>query len=194
MNEPIFLFIGKSASGKTTIAKLLEQKHNCKQVCSYTTRKPRYENESCHIFVSQEEFDDLGELAAYTYYNGNHYGATYKQLEECNLYVIDVAGVENLLQKYQNNEKQICIIYFDSTVYTRINRMIDRHDSCAQIIARLLEDEKDDWYDQLNSLVWHYAKIENKMVELYKIDANKHLSEVMEQVLYYINKYKEGSV
>lgn len=191
MIKPIFLFIGKSASGKTTIAKLLEKKHGYTQVESYTTRQPRYENESGHIFVTKEEFEALGELAAYTYYNDNHYGATVQQVEECDIYVIDVSGIENLLQRYQNNDKPICVIYFDSTVHTRINRMIERHDACQQIVARLLEDEKDDWYKQLSSLVWHYSKIENRNVELYQIDANKNLSEVMDQVLYYINKYKE---
>lgn len=191
MNKPLYLFVGKSSSGKTTIAKLLENKYGYTQVSSYTTRSPRYENEAAHIFVTQEEFEELGDLAAYTYYNGHHYGATVKQVEECDIYVIDVTGIENLLQTYQNYDKPICIIYFDSTVYTRINRMFERHDSEEQIVARLLQDEKDDWYKQLTTLVWHYVRVDNRPIELYQIDANKNLSEVMDQVLYHMNKHKE---
>ena len=70
--------------------------------------------------------------------------------------------------------------------------MLDRHDSDAAIISRLLQDEKDDWYRQLDALIWHYAKIENKIVDLYCVDANNGLDDVMKQVLYYMNQYMEG--
>ena len=55
MNNPLFLFVGKSASGKTTIANRLEEKYNHIQVQSYTTRPPRYEGEVGHIFVTDDE-------------------------------------------------------------------------------------------------------------------------------------------
>lgn len=186
MNKPLFLFVGRSASGKTTIANVLSDKYGYKQVESYTTRAPRYENEPGHIFVSEDEFKNLGELAAYTFYNNHHYGTTFEQLDESNIYVVDVPGVESLLEKYKNNSRQICIIYFRSTVYTRIMRMIERNDSDMSIISRLLQDEKYDWFNKLDSLVWHYSNIENKSVDLYAIDANKSLTDVMEQILYYI--------
>lgn len=191
MDNPLFLFVGKSSSGKTTVASKLEEKYGCSQVQSYTTRKPRYDGEIGHIFVTNEEFNNLGELAAYTYYNSNHYGTTFKQLDECDIYVIDVPGVKTLLEKCKNYNRPICIIYFDSTVYNRINRMLDRGDGDMQIVSRLLQDEKDDWYDQLDSLVWHYANNEHMSIELYQVDANNNLSAVVTQVLYYINKHKE---
>ena len=100
MNKPLFLFVGKSASGKTTAANFLEEKYDHIQVQSYTTRPPRYEGETGHIFVTDNEFDGLGELAAYTEYNGNRYGTTVEQLNKCTIYVIDVPGVETLLEKY----------------------------------------------------------------------------------------------
>ena len=52
MNKPLYLFVGKSASGKTTTADLLEKRYGHKQVYSYCTRKPRYEGEIGHIFIS----------------------------------------------------------------------------------------------------------------------------------------------
>lgn len=191
MNKPLYLFVGRSASGKTTVANLLDDKYGYKQVWSYTTRPPRYDNEPGHIFISEDEFVHLGELAAYTFYNNYHYGTTFDQLNECDLYVIDVPGAKSLLEKCKEYGRPIVIIYFSSTVHTRINRMIDRNDSDMQIIARLLQDEKEDWYNELDSLVWHYAKIEGMDVDLYKVDANKNLSEVMNQVLYFINKNLE---
>lgn len=191
MDKPLFLFCGRSASGKTTVANKLADTYGYRQVESYTTRKPRFCGENGHIFVSDEEFDNLGELAAYTEYNGHRYGTTTEQLSECSIYVIDVPGIETLLEKYKNCGRPIAIIYFDSTVHTRINRMLDRHDSDMQIISRLLVDEKDDWRIQLDSLVWHYTKIENMDVELYQVNANNSLSQVVEQTLYYMNRYME---
>lgn len=189
MNKPLFLFVGRSASGKTTIANMLSEKCGYKQVESYTTRKPRFDDESGHIFVSEEEFNNLGELAAYTFYNGNHYGTTFEQLKKCDIYVIDVPGVEDLLQKYQNDKRPICIIYFDTTVYTRIHRMIDRGDSDMSIVSRLLQDEEYNWFRRLEHLVWHYVNIVHKDVELYSVNVNGNQKDVLDMVLYYMKRY-----
>lgn len=189
MNKPLFLFVGRSASGKTTVANMLTDRYGYKQVESYTTRSPRFDGETGHIFVSEEEFKNLGELAAYTYYNNNHYGTTLEQLNECDIYVVDIPGVETLLQKLKNDTRPICIIYFDASVYNRIHRMIDRHDSDSMIISRLLQDEKDDWFKQLDSLVASCYRDGNKYVQLYKANANNDLVDVVELVLYYIKIY-----
>ena len=191
MNKPLFLFVGRSASGKTTIANMIEEQYCYKQVCSYTTRPPRYEKEPGHIFVSEEEFNKLGDLAAYTFYNNYHYGTTFEQLNNCDIYVVDIPGVESLLKKLNDNNRPICIIYFDASVYNRIHRMIDRGDGDMMIISRLLQDEKDDWYRRLDSLVWKYANIIGKDVQLYSINANSDLKQVLELVLYYMKRYVE---
>lgn len=189
MNNPLFLFVGKSASGKTTIANILEQKYGYKQVYSYCTRSPRYKDEIGHIFVTEEEFDNLGELVAYTEYNGYRYGTTAEQLDQYSIYVVDVPGVETLLQKYQSN-RPIIIIYFDATVHTRINRMIDRGDSDMAIISRLLQDEQDDWFKKLDHIAWHYNNIVKRDVDLYSINANENQSGVLEMVRYYMEDAK----
>ncbi len=191
MTKPLFLFVGKSASGKTTTANILAEKHGYTQVESYTTRKPRFNNESGHIFVTEEEFNNLGELAAYTFYNDNHYGTTFEQLENSDIYVVDVPGVESLLEKLKNDKRSICILYFKTSVYNRILRMIDRGDGDMMIISRLLQDEKDDWLKQLESLVWKYSNIFGKDVQLYNVNANGNLKNVLELVLYYMNRHKE---
>ena len=100
MDNTLYLFVGKSASGKTTVANFLEKKHGFKQVNSYTTRPPRYEGEIGHIFIDDGDFDELGELVAYTEYNGFRYGTTAEQLDKCQIYVIDVPGIKTLLEKY----------------------------------------------------------------------------------------------
>lgn len=191
MNKPLFLFVGRSASGKSTIADLLVKQYAYKQVWSYTTRKPRYDGEPNHIFISKEEFNNLGELAAYTLYNGNEYGTTFEQLCLDDIYVIDVPGVETLLSNYEKINRPIRIIYFDASVVTCIDRMIDRHSSDMEIVSRLHNDHEFDWKDRLDKAVWHYNKNLNKNIELYTVNANLSISEVLDQVLYYMQDFTE---
>jgi len=150
-NKPLFLFVGKSASGKTTIANMLEA-DGYTQVSSYTTRAPRYEGEIGHTFVSDEEYDKLENIMASTLYNGYRYCTTLEQLQKVDLYVVDVEGVRTLLDNYDLLNREIHIIYFSTDVYHRIQRMLERGDSDTQIVGRLLNDEKDDWTHELFSL------------------------------------------
>ena len=178
MNDTLYLLVGKSASGKTTVANFLEKKHGFRQVNSYTTRPPRYEGEIGHIFINEEDFNELGELVAYTEYNGHKYGTTAEQLDQCQIYVVDVPGVKTLLERYKAN-RQIIILYFGSNICTRIHRMIDRGDSDMAIISRLLQDEKDDWHDQLSDLVWHHRTHYNRRVMLFDMYADDDLASVV---------------
>ena len=72
MNKSLFLFVGRSASGKTTVANMLER-DGYNQIQSYTTRPPRYQDETGHTFISNKEYDKLDNIVASTLYNGYHY-------------------------------------------------------------------------------------------------------------------------
>lgn len=181
MNNTLYLLVGQSGSGKTTMAEQMEFAYGYKSVQSYTTRPQRYEGETSHIFVTDEEFNRLTDMVAYTDYNDFRYCATAEQLDKSDVYVIDVPGVEYLLEKYNNAGRNIVVLYFDSNTKTRVLRMIDRGDSDANIVSRLLEDGDDDWYDQLLSLCNKYGKKFNKL-DVYKINANKNKKLVWEQV------------
>lgn len=176
--DNLYLFVGKSASGKTSVANFLEKKHGFKQVNSYTTRPPRHEDEIGHVFVNDEQFDNLGELVAYTEYNGFRYGTTAEQLDQCQVYVVDVPGVKTLLEKYKTNRK-IVILYFSTNVCTRINRMIDRGDSDMAIISRLLQDEKENWHDKLNDVILNHKSFWNNSLLLYDMYADDDLASVV---------------
>ena len=188
MSKPLFLFVGRSASGKTTAANKLDGL-GYKQVQSYTTRKPRYDGETGHIFVSKDEFDNLGELAAYTFYNGNEYGTTFKQLEECSIYVIDVPGVETLLEKHKNKDRKICIVYFESSVTTRIERMIDRGDSDTAIVCRLMQDEKYNLLAKIYEIVDEYDNISAD--DILVVNAEMNAGDVLYDILKYIKEQED---
>lgn len=179
MNNSLILLVGPSGCGKTTIANYLEAK-GLKQIQSYTTRPPRYEGETGHTFVTEEEFNNLGELVAYTEYNGNKYGVPAKMVDESRVYVIDVPGVETLLEKYQNEDRCINILYLKSTVATRIDRMMERGDCDSAILSRLHTDEQYDWLERLRDIVYDFYK--HREVLLHVIDANKNQKDVIEQI------------
>ena len=141
----IYLIIGASGSGKTTVTELLARDHGLKTVWSYTTRPPRYEGEEGHIFVSDEEFDQLGEMCAYTEYNGYRYGVTSEIIDQNDIYVIDPPGVSYLKQHYKGH-KGLVTVFLDISEEIRRKRMETRGDDPEAIERRLEMDRK--WFDK----------------------------------------------
>ena len=191
MNKPLYLCVGKSASGKTTVTEILESQYGLKSIQSYTTRPKRYENETGHTFISEDEFDKLENIMGYNKYNGYRYCCTKEQLDAADIYVVDVPGVETLLERYQS-DRPIVIFYFDASVCTRIDRMMDRHDSDMQIVSRIYNDEKSDWFMDLKVLRWHYAHDLHKNVILHIIYANEDVKKVLEQIENHIKELESN--
>lgn len=136
----IYLITGMSASGKTSIANELEDTYGLKQIQSYTTRPKRYENETGHIFVSNEEFDKLTDFVGYTEYHGHRYAATAQQVEENDLYVINPDGIEYFKKNYKGS-KGYKVIFIKASAYTCMNRMQSRG---GMVFSQILDRIKDD--------------------------------------------------
>ena len=185
-NKPLFLFVGKSASGKTTIANMLES-DGYSQVNSYTTRQPRYEGEIGHIFISEEKYNQLDNIVASTFYNGYHYCTTLDQVQNADIYVIDPNGIETLLEHFNVINRPIYVFYFVTTICNRIQRMRNRHDSDTNIVSRLYNDEATDWKAKLYDI---QAKNYWKM-SLVPIGANQEVQEVYQYVKGLIKIYEK---
>ena len=137
----IVLIVGESGSGKSTICDELTKRYGLKQVKSYTTRPRRSDNESGHIFVSDEEFDRLENMCAFTLFNGHKYCATSKQVDNADLYVIDPKGVKYFMNHY-NGKKIPMVIYIDVDKKTRRKRMMKRGDGQDKVDKRIKHDEE----------------------------------------------------
>lgn len=138
-NKIIALVVGESGSGKTTVCQKLTEKYGLKQVNSYTTRPRRPGETDGHIFIAESEMPDRSEMCAYTYYNGNHYFATHKQVDAADLYVVDPAGIDFFFEHYKG-ERVPKVIRLTAPAMTRMYRMIKRGDTDAQVMDRVRFD------------------------------------------------------
>ena len=152
MGNCIFLIVGCSGSGKTTITEQLEQKYGLKSIQSYTTRQPRYNGETGHIFISDEEFDKLTDMVAYTEFAGNRYCATAEQVENNDLYIIDPKGIDFFMKSYKGS-KIPKVIFISSDMTTRYERMKSR-----------AEENGSEYMDAVKSSL---ERITNDVVEFY---------------------------
>lgn len=136
----LFCIVGKSGSGKSYLVNKACEKLGTTQVKSYTTRAPR-ENDDTHTFVTEEQFQKIyKDLVAYTYFSGNHYGATRKQCNEAMFYVIDFDGLKELKEKY---DEDIYTIYIGCELTQLVHNMIQRGDKRQDIMKRIHDDNKE---------------------------------------------------
>lgn len=145
----IYLIVGPSGVGKTTLVEKLAKDYGYKTVESYTTRQPRYSGETGHIFVSDEEFDRLGEMVAYTQFNGYRYGVTAEIIDANDLYVIDPYGVQYMLDRYKGRKGVVVIGLVADRDELRA-RMRARGDSKEKVEERIQHDARAFDYSRYN--------------------------------------------
>ena len=139
--KPILLLIGKSASGKTTLAEDLEKQCGLKAIPSYTTRPPRYDGEKGHTYITEDEFDKLENILAYAETNDYRYAVT-KQMfedEQYSIYVIDNSGIKYLKEHYKGDRKWY-VAYVTTPLMQRFNRMMVRQNDIEFAVERIEHD------------------------------------------------------
>lgn len=142
-NKTLILLVGKSGTGKTTLAEHSRRLYGLKSIQSYTTRPKRTPDETGHTFVGERVFHSLKDMVAYTKYNGYEYCATAQQVEDNDLYVIDPKGIEYFKEHYHGS-KNIAIVYIVSssdpheafnTCYERIKERGGTIDEAAERVV-----------------------------------------------------------
>lgn len=168
-NNNFILLMGESGSGKTAIAEEMENRYGLTQVISYTTRMKRNPDESNHIFLTDDEFDNLEDLVAYTEFDEQRYGATAEQIEENFLYVIDPNGIDYFTEIYCGTKNPI-VVYVETTLTTRFNRMCQR-DEFSKAKQRL-ENDKEAFREakqMADYIVSNENNLDEAVQEIYKI-------------------------
>ena len=141
----IYCIVGESGAGKSRVVEELCKRYGLIELCSYTTRKPRFKGENSHQFVSGmtigQIHQDYPDIVAETVFDGQMYWCTQAQADAADLYVVDPAGLEMFRERY-HGKKGIKAIYLKATGVTRRLRMANRGDDPAQIEARISHDRK----------------------------------------------------
>ena len=105
----VTLIVGRTASGKSTLAKMLENM-GAKILKSYTTREKRNESDTDHIFITKEEAKTFSHKVATTVINGNEYFATLEQFEDSDFYIIDPCGIETFLETMPDTKFEVIYV------------------------------------------------------------------------------------
>lgn len=139
----MIILVGKSASGKTEIAKRLRSLYGIVKAVTHTTRPMRKgeRNGVDYYFVTKEEFLRLAEQGAFvetTEYNGNYYGCSKKEIAEGKCVVVDPSGLRAFKAL---GDKRIVSFALLANEETRRKRMESRGDERESILRRIENDE-----------------------------------------------------
>lgn len=132
----LYLFMGKSGSGKTTVAEKIRDDFGLKIAKSYTTRPKRYESEDNHYFITREEMANIKHKIAYVNYNGNEYCYTREELQSTDIFIGEPSAIDSLLLE----NIDFHVFYFCLSDNECVRRMKVRGDSDKYIAQKVMAD------------------------------------------------------
>lgn len=131
--KKLFILIGRSCSGKTTLLNYIIQKYDLHVAVSFTTRERR-ESEidgKDYYFLTLEEYERKkknNELMESIEYNGNYYGLMQESfdLSKDNITVVVKEGLEQLKENLDKIPFEIKVIKIDAPDEIIIERFKER--------------------------------------------------------------------
>lgn len=174
--KKIFLIVGRSCVGKSSLSRQVCADLGLKQVKSYTTRPMRPGEEdpdnTDHIFITETEFSEYSEdIAAYTEINGYRYFTTKSVLQQSDLYVIDPNGVKDLYERCPD-EFEFIVIYITAPRVLGIIRAECRGD--ADVYAKRVGAEDAQFTEFEMVANWDYC-MSNNSAFYQGVDKLKHI-------------------
>lgn len=168
----MIVLIGESASGKSTIEKILVEKYGYKKTISYTTRPPRdgEQNGKDYYFVSIEEFENLKSnnfFAEIGEYNGWYYGTA---KEDCTNDKVAVLTPHGLRQMKKIKNIDVMSYYINVPRRDRLIKILERGDNIEEAYRRSLSDvgQFDGIQDEVNWTIDNpnYKKSADKIAKI----------------------------
>lgn len=167
----LLLIVGKTASGKDSLANKLCERTGLKAITSYTTR-PRRENEGeTHIFTTEEEYEQMrleGRVAAYTQISGYHYWTTTDQLYENDIYVIDYLGIKTLRELNLPNIRFITV-FVNTPDEVREERALNKRKDDKFVFRKRSLDEAAQFREMLKNADFDYSISNIELPKAYSV-------------------------
>lgn len=172
----MLLILGRSGTGKDTVAKYIKKHYHKKILKSYTDRPRRFTSEDTHIFLDTNELESIKGRICETEINGYTYFATKIQIATNDVYVIDPVGLHTLLQNMP--DMKFDILYLMTDYETRKDRAIRR--------------SNDNYDAREQSEAWQFTQFENDLEKgyidypniknIYKISNNGSMQELEKEL------------
>ena len=105
MDKPIILcIVAESGVGKSMVSDYIADIYGWQLIESRTTRPPRFDGETGHTFVTDEEFDTykVVDMIAFTVFGESRYCCLHKDVHDRSLYVIDEFGLQYLKENFSD--------------------------------------------------------------------------------------------
>lgn len=155
-DKRVTILIGASASGKTTLGRMLEKELGFKEIISTTTRNIREKDNEVdgvnYHFISHEEFDKRvseGKFVETSVYGGEKYGVEYSALisddDNPRYVILNADGAHQLITTAQekDNDMSFLVFWIKMDKYsTMFKRMYKRGDKLKNIIRRIVHAKK----------------------------------------------------
>jgi len=152
-SKKIIFIVGKSRSGKDTIAKILKKEYDYEPIVSYTTR-PMRANETNgveHNFISEERMQkikDDGKMIAYTKNDktGYEYCATTTDLKSDKFYtyIINPEGFRYFLANNDISDIFYYVIFVDCSEESLFERGKERKEK-EEVFKKRIESEREEF-------------------------------------------------
>lgn len=155
--KTIIMICGKSAAGKDTLAKRMNDYFHSLSIDSRLTisdtTRPARRGEKYGVdyyFTEESILDDAlidySDFLEYNYFNGWFYGTRKSEIEKADvsIMVLNPAGVFQVYKQFRHESVNMYIVYLDINMFTRMRRSIEReHGIKLEFLRRLIADEKD---------------------------------------------------
>lgn len=119
----LFIIVGRTASGKDTLAENITRLTGKTMAISHTTRKRRKGEGDTHIFI--DDIEDYPHRWVDTYINGNYYFILEDDVKNNDIIIIDPIGLASLL-KQASFKRPYQVLYIDIDRETRCHRYTSR--------------------------------------------------------------------
>ena len=119
----LFCILGKTGSGKDSLASTVARVSGLEIIRSYTTRPKRHEDEDTHIFATEEDYQNEKNILVDTQIGQYYYWTTQEQAEEGDIYIINPEALPRLRESYSG---KIVTIYITAPEDKRRERLTAR--------------------------------------------------------------------
>lgn len=149
MNDELRIICGPTASGKSSIERRMIEYRGFNRVVSCTTRAMRdgEVDGGDYTFLSRAEFEaayERGDIIEKNEFAGNLYGVPKQGILDAlaggnAVLVVDVNGVEALLDRPYFAKYQLDVVYVSANFFTLVKRVITRDGWSLDLLKRILE-------------------------------------------------------